>query len=161
MATPLVATGGAEIVLGAGAMDDTDTYAPRCWWHAGTPIPWADAVREWKDHPASRLGVTITASGIRQVVAFCVECGNQLSSSIPHAMVGVKPEGLPVFRDRRDMTPCEACGATEGTEVHHWAPKHLFGEEAFTWPTSFLCRSCHSRWHQVTGTGSWARDRTA
>jgi hypothetical protein len=34
-------------------------------------------------------------------------------------------------------------------ELHHWAPKALFGDEAEVWPQDFLCRSCHIRWHQT------------
>lgn len=42
--------------------------------------------------------------------------------------------------------PCVVCGA-RGTELHHWAPRHLFGEEADLWPTANLCPACHTRWH--------------
>ena len=45
--------------------------------------------------------------------------------------------------------PCEVCGSTGDTQVHHWAPFHLFGEESIDWPTGHLCQACHTRWHQV------------
>ncbi len=45
--------------------------------------------------------------------------------------------------------PCEVCGATGTTEAHHWAPRHLFGEESYDWPVGLLCRTCHTRWHQL------------
>ena len=38
------------------------------------------------------------------------------------------------------------CGA-EGAELHHWAPKEVFGQEANAWPTAFLCVACHQEWH--------------
>jgi hypothetical protein len=32
--------------------------------------------------------------------------------------------------------------------LHHWAPRHLFGDECDGWPLAFLCRPCHVEWHQ-------------
>ncbi|WP_425518228.1 HNH endonuclease [Nitratireductor kimnyeongensis] len=61
---------------------------------------------------------------------------------------------------QHDVIPCERCGSTEGTEVHHWAPWHLF-DDADEWPTSNLCKSCHTRWHRiVTPNMSTPRSRT-
>jgi hypothetical protein len=48
-----------------------------------------------------------------------------------------------------DYRSCEVCGSTEKIEKHHWAPWHLFGPESEEWPTSYLCQSCHVRWHQT------------
>ena len=47
------------------------------------------------------------------------------------------------------MQPCEVCGEKGTTEFHHWAPKHLFGDEAYKWPTGNLCRDCHAKWHRI------------
>lgn len=41
---------------------------------------------------------------------------------------------------------CAVCGS-RGAELHHWAPKHLFGDEAEKWPKDHLCKVCHDRWH--------------
>jgi hypothetical protein len=43
--------------------------------------------------------------------------------------------------------PCERCGAAT-VELHHWAPGALF-VDAWLWPTSYLCRPCHRRWHDT------------
>lgn len=43
---------------------------------------------------------------------------------------------------------CEVCKKPEA-ELHHFAPKHLFGKEATKWPTAYLCRQCHQRWHDL------------
>lgn len=60
---------------------------------------------------------------------------------------GVTVETLPILYDAR--TPeysCERCGAI-GAELHHWAPKVVFGEnEAEDWPQSWLCPACHEEW---------------
>ena len=44
--------------------------------------------------------------------------------------------------------PCSRCGATTGTELHHWAPKAIFND-ADDWPMSPLCPTCHRTWHQA------------
>lgn len=59
-----------------------------------------------------------------------------------------KPEVFARAVRARNSRKCEVCG-TGGAQVHHWAPRHLFGEEAFNWPTSLLCQTCHTRWHQI------------
>lgn len=46
-------------------------------------------------------------------------------------------------------TRCARCGS-RNTEVHHWAPKGLFGEaEAENWPQAYLCKDCHDQWHRM------------
>ena len=42
---------------------------------------------------------------------------------------------------------CEHCGAP-GVELHHWAPRMVFGAEADDWPTGDLCPPCHAEWHE-------------
>ena len=55
--------------------------------------------------------------------------------------------GEPVSTDR--FVACEVCGSVGDTELHHWAPYHLFGIDADKWPTAHLCRSCHVQWHKA------------
>lgn len=44
---------------------------------------------------------------------------------------------------------CAKCGAPKG-ELHHWAPKAIFGaESAEEWPTDYLCPACHKLWHDT------------
>jgi hypothetical protein len=51
------------------------------------------------------------------------------------------------------MSACEVVDADgkpcQGTDIqlHHWAPKCLFGDEAELWPKSYLCRDHHNMWH--------------
>jgi hypothetical protein len=58
-------------------------------------------------------------------------------------------EGYISISDYTHMTPCEVCSTTGTTEVHHWAPRHLFGAEADKWPMGHLCRKCHQKWHAI------------
>lgn len=48
---------------------------------------------------------------------------------------------------RANNPPCAHCGAI-GTELHHWAPQHLF-TDAHLWPTAYLCEKCHKLWHSI------------
>lgn len=57
---------------------------------------------------------------------------------------------LPLVADeRKNAEPCVRCGSKLGTEEHHWAPKHLFHEDADNWPKSYLCKPCHKQWHDI------------
>lgn len=61
---------------------------------------------------------------------------------------GLDLDLIPVIEDRRfEVPPCRRCGA-RGTELHHWAPRALF-EDADIWPQDWLCRPCHTEWHQT------------
>jgi len=48
-----------------------------------------------------------------------------------------------------DVGPiCVVCGSSKNIEMHHWAPRYLFGDESNIWPTSYLCKECHDIWHK-------------
>lgn len=75
---------------------------------------------------------------------------------LPHDAVSNVDELEVAIDERYDNPPCARCGAF-GTELHHFAPRHLFGAaEADLWPTAWLCQPCHDHWHHVTRTGSHA-----
>jgi uncharacterized protein YlaI len=54
---------------------------------------------------------------------------------------------LPECANYSTNEPCAACGTIGFLELHHWAPRHLFGNDSDNWPTSYLCPDCHQRWH--------------
>lgn len=56
-------------------------------------------------------------------------------------------------------TECARCGAEGKLQAHHWAPRHLFPEDADEWPISYLCRPCHLTWHKVVTPGMWSTSR--
>jgi len=39
------------------------------------------------------------------------------------------------------------CGELAHCELHHIAPRAIFGDECDEWPMLWLCRVCHERWH--------------
>jgi len=54
-------------------------------------------------------------------------------------------DDLPVETDYRSI-PCAVCGEL-GTELHHTAPRAIFGEDAEYYPQVYLCKSHHDYWH--------------
>jgi hypothetical protein len=56
---------------------------------------------------------------------------------------------------------CDACGQIGDVELHHWAPRAIFGVLSDAWPTSLLCVECHRKWHVVMtpNEGKEARQR--
>jgi len=97
----------------------------------------------------------------------CVSCGeNVLKRWISHkeaeeitAKYGKTIRDIQLFFDYSGSQVCSVCGSSEGVELHHFAPKHLF-QDAEKWPMTFLCKKCHSRWHErvtpnMTGDKVW------
>ena len=65
-------------------------------------------------------------------------------------------DSLPSIRDVGWFAPpsaaCSSC-YTSGSERHHVAPRHLFGDESDLWPVIELCRKCHQQWHDIMTPG--------
>jgi len=111
------------------------------------------------------LGIYTKKNGVRTVRGYCVTCTilghhgrDQVawvtgdlkgSSALDHAL----ELGLPIMKNNIDSNyPCERCGSTnDGVERHHWAPSSIFKQDTESWPTSWLCRPCHTEWHHTTG----------
>lgn len=138
-----------------------EPVAPPDWWleqqrrHA-PEFRWVDfwTMRECAargHHPDETFVVSIAANGIKKVQSVCSYCGEMRRDGISHKELGVagyRVGDLYAWRDNRNGEPCARCGAAEGTEQHHWAPKHLFPDDYHLWPTSYLCRTCHHVWHR-------------
>lgn len=111
--------------------------------------PWV--LRELCQHPNYDWRVIINTNGVKQIRRLCVVCGDGPTINYKHETFP-DVDSIPVIADHRDGTPCERCGSLEGTEYHHWAPSALF-DDADNWPTSYLCRDCHNRWHHIVTPG--------
>jgi hypothetical protein len=101
------------------------------------------------------LFASIACNGTLHLYEGCATCQSPLSPGewLPHD--GVDLSTVPVAIDRRIQNPpCVVCGAW-GTELHHWAPKEVFGDEADHWPTAWLCRRCHRYWHSRISRHTW------
>ena len=106
----------------------------------------------------ARLMRNITASGASLVHWRCLNCDRPIEQPgggywIAHEKVeaiGIKIVVLPIAENQSSTLHCEKCGHS-GAEIHHWAPRHIFGKDSDTWPTSPLCVRCHREWHDRTG----------
>lgn len=121
------------------------------WNNYAERVTWETANHAAKvSHPAALYPVRfIRRNGISWVRLACSTCNRVVTGALSNSLPGrPRPEGLPLWKDlSTDNPPCERCG-DHGTELHHWAPKALFGVEiADLWPTSYLCRPCHREWH--------------
>lgn len=89
----------------------------------------------WRCHQCKRLfqpkeggGIWIPSETVR--------------TSLSIAQIESLPVIMPAFFNR-----CARCGARD-TELHHWAPRAMFAEDADKWPCDYLCIKCHAIWHQ-------------
>jgi len=42
---------------------------------------------------------------------------------------------------------CDVCGTVAPIELHHLAPRALYGDACELWPTTRICAPCHDGWH--------------
>jgi hypothetical protein len=103
-------------------------------------------------HHRTRYVRVRIANGTEQIRRGCVDCRDYFGANYRHnRFTEEERHAMPVIDDyTTSRPPCVVCG-TRGTEEHHWAPRALFGDEAYLWPTSWLCPGCHQRWHQTIG----------
>lgn len=109
---------------------------------------------------AARLAQFVAINKAIHVGWQCLTCNNHVPDRksriwIPHDELlahAQDPELLPVARDLSVEVRCSRCGC-RGAELHHWAPRHLFGDDADKWPKDYLCKSCHDEWHDLVTPG--------
>jgi 5-methylcytosine-specific restriction endonuclease McrA len=131
---------------------------PRSW----SADSWRDWYVHWRGTSTARSRDACPATGGFALVSYrlrtgsiqarhqCVMCGRVMSSSLPYTEA--EAAQFPRAKDGVSDQPCERCGATEGVERHHWAPRSVFGDdEADRWPIALLCRPCHREWHRKMG----------
>lgn len=113
-----------------------------------------DTSHEACRHPGVHMGFVVFGDGTRHLVEWCPACESKRSEWLPKkslAELRIDPASVPVVLDYRlDANPCDVCGSTGGTQLHHWAPQSLesdFGAEYKRWPTAWLCRAHHDLWH--------------
>ena len=94
------------------------------------------------------------AAGMKQVVKKCPACGENVKKN--QAFYSYKDydfHHLVILYDDRTMYKCEVEGcekyAEEGTMLHHFFPKFMFGKElAEKAPKARLCKTHHiDEWH--------------
>ncbi len=121
--------------------------------------------RPYCTHPDEKLARVITVRGHNQVAWYCFKCADYSrrreghgAEFIKHSeLIGVVIDALPIITDNSSLNwyvdsrkeTCAHCGEFGFTDMHHFAPKHLFGDDADNWPTAQLCRACHTLWHRA------------
>jgi len=110
----------------------------------------------------------ITSSGIAHVHLFCRRCTYRTGARKHADYTPEQIASMPIYRVNTCWSckgagcqhcTCAHCGSQDGTELHHWAPRHLF-DDSDRWPTSPLCRDCHRLWH-ATVTPNMAKRKAA
>jgi hypothetical protein len=103
------------------------------------------------DHYAE-LGIYIKSNGNKEFRLRCSGCAKPhqairktyAKQLIEHA--GMAIEFVTDGRDHKRV--CVVCDCEEiGTEMHHFAPRNIFGSECNDWPYLPLCREHHRYWH--------------
>lgn len=95
---------------------------------------------------------TVIGNGDSQVWVTCEACGKNINGPgifIPHALIS-DLENIPIAKNYSTDSPaCEVSGCERPGELHHWACQSIFGQRAWDWPMSYLCRVHHVEWHQL------------
>lgn len=120
---------------------------------------------EWRELPASQLGLTIAGNGAYQVRPWCEPCGRWATGSVPLDVLrsrGFLPQDLQIVADYRGIVGrCAHRGCDrEAVEDHHFAPRSVF-PDADDWPMALLCREHHTEWHRRMLVAADADERSA
>lgn len=106
----------------------------------------------------AELEITEARNGLRLYFLPCEVCHGRHGIKNALVPVAIRDAGR-LTADYRDTThPCARCGSSL-TEYHHWAPQAIFAD-ADSWPGSYLCRPCHTLWHQsMRDSGAYRLDQ--
>ena len=112
---------------------------------------------------AGKAVKTRLCNGTYRVWLRCNGCGENVQGKghyLRHNAVHI--ERLPLHEDHTEnASGCERCGSKEGVELHHWAPRELFGDDRDFWPTGWLCPKHHEEWHAIMGSNGGSHRRKA
>jgi hypothetical protein len=111
-------------------------------------------MRDACDHAAAELSRNEANGGIGM---WCPSCRAWVTVAVGYdrpwlpkdhpALAGIDLARLPDVGARIYRRCQGPCGQLAQCEEHHWAPRAFFGDECDQWPTAWLCRRCHERWH--------------
>lgn len=103
----------------------------------------------------AKLHLKISVSGAESFVWVCLTCrrfnpfgGNLFipSETVVKHLTQDQIAALPVMMPDA-YSRCVVCGERKA-ELHHWAPRAIFGDDCEKWPKDFLCKQCHDEWHK-------------
>ena len=103
----------------------------------------------------ARLVRIISASGVSMVSWNCIAGSHAIDRPMKYishetirATTSIDIDRLPVMENYSGREICAVCG-NPYTELHHFAPRHLFGNDADNWPMAYLCKKHHDLWHAI------------
>ena len=111
------------------------------------------------DHSDAVLSRVVTSNGDARYLWWCRECSTNVTKLtgrhggawLPKQhrdLAGVDLDSLPLAYADTVYRMCQGpCGRVALCELHHWAPRKFFGDNADIWPLGYLCRGCHELWH--------------
>jgi len=110
-------------------------------------------------HGDAVLSCVFTSNGSRNILMWCRACTTNVSKHKGFAGIWIQKDHpaiahidlstLPVAYTLQEWRQCEGeCKRIATCQLHHWAPRVHFGDDADKWPTSWLCDRCHrDEWH--------------
>lgn len=100
------------------------------------------------------LSVQVSTNKYKHVGWHCQNCRRwQLSDDgrslwLSHKDIGIDVDTLPIA-SVSDPHPCCVTDCRDtGTELHHFAPRAIYGDDCDKHPTAYYCRKHHREWHE-------------
>lgn len=108
---------------------------------------------DWEEADGFSLTARTNAQGEPEhYLAYCPDCLAQTGPIAPYRAerwIRVGRAHLAVTEEmaRRGRGACRRCSVVDFYDIHHWAPRAVFGSQAGSYGTLDLCVPCHQRWH--------------
>lgn len=89
-------------------------------------------------------------NGARLYRVHCTNCEGTCGYNIPHSkLTDDEKARARILNPEAYHGPCDHCGERGAIELHHTAPRAVFGRDCDAWPIVCLCRECHALWHSA------------
>lgn len=104
----------------------------------------------------TRYALSVAINGGKHLFEECLSCGKNARGAGKwiggKERSGLNLDAIPIVNDYSNLAaPCIVCGDIDHNELHHFAPRHIFGDECEKWPVFSLCKKHHDEWHKRMG----------
>ena len=103
------------------------------------------------------VGRFVASSGTMQFPWYCVKCKHKTNLLVKKEVIEknlkIKSKKINDFYylGASELKNCDVCGVI-GAELHHYAPRHIGGDDCDKWTTGYLCTKHHKEWHEMIQT---------